>query len=109
MSNEWNYNQATQAVDLDFSLSFDEEVKKIRSSRGGRIMTGSHNYYILRALFEGNTIDDYENPPLNDKGFGIRNIRSRIADLRHDWHIVIGDRVKSDKPYKEYCIQGRGV
>ena len=106
---EWNYNVPECSAVLYFHLDFDTQVKELKSKEGGHFHMNGHNYYILKALFEGNVIDDYENPPLNTKGLPIRNVRSRIADLRMNWNICIGDRYKEEKTYKEYMIHGRAV
>lgn len=106
---EWNYNIPDIMVTLDFNIDFDTQAKKLKSKDGGHFHMNGHNYYILKSLFNGNVIDDYENPPLNEKGHPIRNVRSRIADLRMNWNIRIGDRYKEGKTYKEYMIYGRAV
>jgi len=106
---EWHYSEHDIPVQLNFQGDFDEQVKKLKSREDGHFHMGGHNYHILKALFEGNVIDDYENPPYNAKGLAVRNVRSRIADLRIDWNICIGDRQKEGKPYKEYMIHGRGA
>jgi len=104
---EWEYNDPVSPVRFDWAASFDEQVRALKSVDGGSFCMHGQNYYVLRALFEGHIIDDYANPPLDDKGRAVRNVRSRIADLRHKWNIVIGDRQKDGKPYKEYMIGGR--
>lgn len=104
---EWHYSAQDNKVEFDFNGDFDAQVRRLKSKEGGHFHIGSLNYYVLKALFEGNVIDDYENPPLNDKMHAVRNVRSRIADLRIEWNICIGDRLKEGKPYKEYKIYGR--
>ena len=104
---EWHYSEHDSPVQFDFHGNFDAQVKTIKSKNGGNFPVGSHSYHVLKALFEGNVIDDYENPPFNGKGLPLRNVRSRIADLRIKWNICLGDRTKEGKPYKEYNIKGR--
>ena len=104
---EWNYSTHEKPVILDFCGDFDAQAKALKSNDNGHFHMGGHNYHILKALFEGNVIDDYENPPFSAKGMPVRNVRSRIADLRKDWNICIGDRYAEGKTYKEYMIQGR--
>ena len=103
----WHFNEPEKKIQFDFTADFDSQVKHLKSVNGGHFHMHGHNYYVLRAMFEGHTIDDYENPPRNDKGLGIRNVRSRIAELRTEWNIRIGDRTKEGKQYKEYIISGR--
>lgn len=105
---EWNYSEHENPVKLDFESDFDAQAEKLKSKEGGAFHMGGHNYHVLKALFEGNVIDDYENPPHNAEELAVRNVRSRIADLRVNWNICIGDRQKEGKPYKEYVIYGRG-
>ena len=109
MSKDWNYNQLSTPVAFDFTEDFDIQIKSLKSNSGGSIIKGTQTYDVLCALFEGNIIDDYEDPPRNKEGFAIRNVRSRIAALRIDWNIVIGDRVKEGKTYKEYSINRSGA
>ena len=107
---EWKYStREGQGVKLDFSLPFSEAIADVRSQKGGKMRTDSHVYHVFAALFNGDVIDDYANPPANNDGKPIRNIASRVAELRHTWNISIGSRYKKDKPYVEYCIDKRGV
>ena len=109
MSNQWNYNQPSTPTRFDFTADFDTQIKSMKSINGGSIIAGTQTYDVLCALFDGNVIDDYENPPRNSQGFTIRNVRSRIASLRTHWNIVIGDRTKEGKAYKEYSINRAGT
>jgi len=104
----WEY-YPEDGFTFDFSASFDEQVKQIKSAKGGSLKIGSHSYLVLKALFEGHTIDDYENPPLDARGYPVRNVRSRIADLRTKWNVCIGSRVKEGTLFKEYQIYGRDM
>lgn len=107
---EWDYGDNKESCfKFDFTQSFDEQLSKLKSKSGGSFKRGSHNYYILRALFLGHTIDDYRQRPLGSDGFPLNNIRTRVADLRNEWNICIGSRVAEGKKYKEYQIYGRGV
>ncbi|MDD5359475.1 MAG: hypothetical protein PHI02_04315 [Sulfurovaceae bacterium] len=91
---------------LDFNIPFDEQVSKIKTKKGGHLVVGSHNYYILRALFYGNTIDDYEKAPFGKNNRRIRNIRSRIAQLRNEWCIPIESSKGEDGRTSEYRLIG---
>ncbi len=104
---EWNYSDHEAPIAFDFTGDFDAQAQRLKSKQGGSFKLNGHNYYVLKALFKGNVIDDYENPPMMDNGLTVRNVRSRIADLRLEWNICIGDRFKEGKVYKEYMIQGR--
>jgi len=107
VSREWNCPDIANPVRFAWDQSFDEQVSRLRSTEGGAFKIGSHNYYVLRALFEGKIIDDYANPPLNDRGLPVRNVRSRIADLRYKWNIPICDRLAEEGNYKQYALRGR--
>lgn len=106
----WDYGDNTGThFRFDFTQSFDEQIGRLKSKNGGAFKRGSHNYYVLRALFLGHTIDDYRQRPLGADSFPLNNIRTRIADLRNEWNICIGSRVAEGKKYKEYQIYGRTV
>lgn len=92
---------------FDFTQSFDEQVSRLKSKSGGAFKRGSHNYFVLRALFEGHTIDDYANRPMGGNGYTVNNVRTRVADLRNEWNICIGSRKAEGAQYKEYQIYGR--
>lgn len=110
MMNEWDYGDNVESrVRFDFNGSFDEQVSRLRSVKGGVFKRGSHNYFVLRALFLGHTIDDYVNKPVGANGFPLNNIRTRVADLRKEWNICIGSRKVDGAQYKEYQIYGRDV
>jgi len=103
--NDFEYN--CTSCRFDFTRSFDEQVDTLRSTSGGAFKRGSHNYFVLRALFAGHTIDDYTTRPLNAQGRPINNVRTRVADLRTNWGICIGSRVSPNGNFKEYKIFGR--
>jgi hypothetical protein len=107
MSREWNCPAIENPVRLIPDQGFDEQVSRLRSVKGGSFKIGGQSYYVLRALFEGNAVDDYHNPPRDDRGLPIRNVRSRIADLRYMWRIPICDRYVEGKSYKEYALKDR--
>ncbi len=104
---EWECDSIQGSVRWDWQGSFDEQVSRLRSVEGGAFKLGSHNYWVLRALFHGDTVDDYLHPPRNDRGMPVRNVRSRIADLRHNWRIAICDKKAEGANYKIYMIHGR--
>lgn len=106
---DWDYGDNINThVTFDFSQSFDEQISRLKSKSGGAFKRGSHNYYVLRALFAGHTIDDYGNRPMGGKGFPLNNVRTRVADLRNEWNICIGARKADGVQNKEYQIYGRG-
>ena len=108
--NAWEYGENIETrVRFDFKESFDEQVANLKSNKGGSFKRGSHNYFVLRALFAGHTINDYTARPMGKNGHPLRNIRTRVADLRKEWNICIGSRKVADAPYKEYQIYGRSV
>ena len=94
-------------VIFDFTQSFDEQASGLRSINGGVFKRGSHNYFVLRALFAGYTIDDYTHRPLGANGMPVNNIRTRVAQLRNEWNICIGSRWSPAGNFKEYKIYGR--
>ena len=104
---EWHCPEIDKPVRLDPLQSFDEQASNLRSDEGGHFKIGGQNYYVLRALWEGHIIDDYANPPRDDRGLPVRNVRSRIADLRYKWHIPICDRRVEGANYKQYALRGR--
>ena len=104
----WDYSDNIDThFKFDFTQSFDEQISRLKSNSGGAFKRGSHNYFILRALFLGHTIDDYRHRPLGADGYPLNNIRTRVADLRNEWNICIGSRVADGKKHKEYQIYGR--
>jgi len=105
----WVFPSSAGCVAFDFNASFDEQCSRLRSQKGGKFKRGSHNYYVLRALFEGHTIDDYEHRPLGANGKPINNVRTRVAQLKNEWDICIGSRTSPNGHYKEYMIYGRGL
>ena len=107
--NDWDYGDNRDShVQFDFAQSFDEQVSRLKSRSGGAFKRGSHNYFVLRALFAGHTIDDYKNRPMGGNGYPVNNVRTRVADLRKEWNICIGSRKVDAAQYKEYQIHGRG-
>lgn len=106
----WDYGENKDShFRFDFMQSFDEQVSRLKSSSGGAFKRGSHNYYVLLALFRGHTIDDYANRPMGGNGYPVNNVRTRVAQLRKEWNICIGSRRADGAPYKEYQIYGRGA
>lgn len=106
--NKWEYGDNINGhFVFDFRGDFDEQIKKLKSANGGKLQRGSHNYHILKALFDGNTIDDYYQRPVGETGHPIHNVRTRVAQLRNEWNICIGSRRVGGAPYKEYKIYGR--
>jgi len=89
---------------LDFSLPFSEAIKDLRTKRGRKMVVGSDNYHVLYALFMGETIDDYHNPPVNDCGKRIYNIKSRISSLRNTYGIDICSKRSDAGNHVEYWI-----
>jgi len=100
-------NRARVNEDIDWR---DPDViataRAMRSVNGGHLKVGSHHWYVVLALLRGETIDDYRSTHavLNDKGYRINNVRSRVADLRRDWGMPIADRFVEDRKYKEYWL-----
>ncbi|MDM5272096.1 hypothetical protein PGH07_07880 [Sulfurovum sp. zt1-1] len=106
--NEWEYGDNTETCfKFDFRADFDQQIKKLKSNNGGALQRGSHNYHILKSLFDGNTIDDYYQRPSGENGLPIHNVRTRVAQLRNEWNVCIGSRRVDGAPYKEYRIYGR--
>ena len=104
----WDFGgNAPSGIVFDFDQSFDEQIGKLKSKNGGAFKRGGHNYFVLRALFAGHTVDDYRQRPLGANGMPINNVRTRVAQLRNDWNIVIGSRHSPDGNYKEYILKGR--
>ncbi len=103
---EWSYNEPDNPVVFDFDRDFDEQVKEIRSVNGGRFVIGSHAYFVLKALFEGEIVDDYANRPTDFDGFPVHNVRNRISELRHRWNVKIGVRKSPGKKYVQYKLYG---
>ena len=87
------------------SNTFDTYYKQFKSEKNKTLKKGSGNYWTLYALWLGNTIDDYSNRPTNDNEREIRNIKSRISDLRNNFGVDnIKSRVVEDERYKEYWL-----
>jgi len=97
-------NTKVKPFKLDFSLPFSEAIHNLKTSKGRKIVVGSDNYHVLAALFNGKTIDDYENVPLNYDGRRVNNIKSRISSLRHTYGIEIESQYKEGANYVEYWI-----
>jgi len=89
---------------LNFSLPFSEAISDLRTSKGRKMRVDSHNYHVLFALFSGDTIDDYQNKPLDANGHQIHNIKTRISDLSNMYNIKIERAVVSGEKYVEYWI-----
>jgi len=94
-------------VTFDFNRSFDEQLDRLKSKKGGKFRRGSQNYFVLRALFYGHTIDDYKQRPLDNLGHPINNVRTRVAQLKNEWGVAICSRTSPHGKYKEYKIGGR--
>ena len=106
--NQWDFiDNVDNHFKFDFTQSFDEQIVKLKSVNGGAFKRGSHNYFVLEALFYGNTVDDYMNRPTGANGMPINNIRTRVAQLRNEWNICIGSRWSPAGKFKEYMIYGR--
>lgn len=102
---DWDYgDNIHNHFKFDFTKNFDEQIVNLKSRNGGSFCISSHNYYVLRELFYGNTLDDYQNRPEGTNGYPIYNVRSRIAQLKHEWNICIGSRRVEGAQYKEYRI-----
>ena len=102
-------NNAETGITFDFSMSLDEQLGKLKSKNGGSFKRGGQNYFVLRTLFAGHTIDDYEHRPLGANGRPLNNVRTRVAQLRNEWNIAIGSRMSPAGRYKEYILKGREV
>lgn len=97
-------NEAT----LNLSLPFDTFILEVITDKGRKIKECSDNYYVLKELYAGHTIDDYDNKPINSsKGITIHNIKSRTSDLRNKYGIPISSNFKEGKRYKEYYLAQR--
>ena len=94
---------------FNFDMSLDEQLSKLKSKNSGSFRRSGQNYFVLRALFAGYTIDDYEHRPLGANGRPINNVRTRVAQLRNEWNIAIGSRMSPAGRYKEYILKGREV
>ena len=104
----WDFgHNADSGVRFDFTKSFDEQVKKLKSIKGGRMRIGSDNYCVLLALFNGNTVDDYGQKITDINGNTIHNIRTMVSTLKNHWNICIGSRKKGKGTQKEYILKGR--
>ena len=90
--------------ELDFTLPFCEAIKELRSQKGGKMRPTSHVYHVFAALFNGQVIDDYANPPTNNDGHTIRNVVQRVGELRDKWNIDVQSRRVEGKPYNEYYL-----
>ena len=109
-NHEWDWgNNENSGILFDFDASFDEQLEKLKSRNGGSFKRGGQNYFVLRALFAGNTIDDYEHRPIGANGRPLNNVRTRVAQLRNEWNIIIGSRMSPAGRYKEYILKGREV
>jgi len=105
---DYGHNEETGHT-FNFDMSFDEQLGKLKSKNGGSFKRGGQNYFVLRALFAGNTIDDYEHRPLGANGRPLNNVRTRVAQLKNEWNIAIGSRMSPAGRYKEYILKGREV
>lgn len=87
-------------------MSFDEYVKKFKSHNHNKpIKKGSGNYWTLFALWQGNMIDDYFNRPTDNLGREIRNIKSRVSDLKNKFGVNIESRNVENERYVEYFLK----
>ena len=69
-------------------LSFAEFYDGLRGETGRRRRRGTDHYHVLAALYNNKEIDDRYNPPINDEGNRVFNVRSRISDLSGEWGIT---------------------
>jgi len=96
-----------ELVKLDFSVSFDEAIAHLTFKKPtNHEAKGFHNYHVLRSLWLGMTIDDYSNPPMHPNGLRIRNVCSRISDLRNKYGIDgIKSRQAEEGRWVEYWME----
>ena len=90
---------------LNLNLSFDDAIEDVRSLHNRKLKKGTHNYWVLYAMFRGDVIDDYNNKPLDADGKPIYNIKSRISDLTNKFGLRIERDVHSKKHYMKYWIE----
>ncbi len=89
---------------LDFNLHFDEAIKDLRSIKNRPIHKNSHNYNILKALFNGSVLDGYARKPLDNHGNQIHNVQVRVSELIHKFRIEISKQTVADTAIVEYRI-----
>lgn len=95
-------------ANYDLSLPFDKFVAQVKSDKNRKLKENSDNYHVLRELYSGSIIDDYENKPVNlDRDMLIHNIKSRTSDLRNKYGIPIASNIVEGKRYKEYFLAQR--
>ena len=75
----------------DASASFEHFYKQFKNIKNPNSNFGikkhSDNYYCLLALWRGERINDYSNPPLNKFNRPMRNVPSRISDLKNKYGV----------------------
>jgi len=95
---------STPSFNLNFSLPFKDAIRNLCSIKNRKMLTNSHNYHVLYALFAGETIDDYDNKPVDDNGKVIHNIKARVSDLVNHYGIEVERKRVEDGNYVEYWI-----
>ena len=92
---------------LDYSLPFEDFFKSVRNIKTNRkIIKHSHRYWVLRALYHGNVIDDYDNKPTNlqNQKF-INNVVQRCNELMNNYGIPVKSRRVNGMKYHEYYLE----
>lgn len=90
--------------ELDFTKPFSEAISELRSEKNRPMKVGSHVYHVLAAMFNGQRIDDYSNPPQDYDGRVIRNVPQRVNEIVHKWRIKVESGKAEGKHYVEYWI-----
>lgn len=74
---------------LNTNLSFDIATAEIVAvgSKKGKISKGSDNYFVLKALFNQEYLDDYNNKATRPNGTRVNNTVKRISDLKNKYNI----------------------
>jgi len=95
-------------ITIDSSIPFNIFILTLKSINNRKIRENSDNYFVLKELYQGSIIDDYENKPINpNKNIRINNIKSRISDLKNKYNINIISSPVSGKRHKEYFLSQR--
>jgi len=93
---------------LDFALPFSEAIKELKTSQKRPLRKDTGTYHVLCDLFNGKTIDDYDNVPrdLNDRK--INNIPQRVNDLKTKYNIKIENKRREGSNVMTYWIDRGG-
>jgi len=102
-----NTTDDVSSCTLDFSLPFELFFKSVQNLETKRsIIKGSHRYWVLLSLYQGNIIDDYENKPQNQNNQKfINNVVQRCNELMNNYGIPIKSRRVDGVKYHEYYLK----